>query len=421
MYRTLRRLAQNSLFYTFANSIEAFAPIVLAFILTRIIAPEDYGVWVLFVALVTFVRPFVTLSAQDALRMHYYEMNLSEHANLVWSTVVLGVLGASTLVLVCIIFGSWIGDVLSFPSRWLPAVPIAALLYAMFYFQLAYLQFASRRKMFLFLHVIQTSVSIALIGWFVYLQPAWQSVVVGKLSGLGVAIVAGGFWLARHIEIRKTAMHRPQLADLAKFGFLYLPSGLGLVAIPLTDRLIVTKVIGIEENGYFGAAALFGSAVYVAVNGFIHAWMPWLFSSLSTDRSERTISIVTLCFYAILPVAGVVAALGAQFVAPLVIGDAYSKAFGLIPWSIAGTIAMGYFFHNQAFLHYRKAVGSMSACSTYAIVANAIFSYYGALFYGSHGVFAATVVAFGSAAVLSRILRDVAINGGRKLENEINA
>ena len=64
-------LALQSLFYAFANSIEALVPFLLAPILTRMLDPSGYGVWVLFVTYATFMRPVVGLTTQDAIRMRF--------------------------------------------------------------------------------------------------------------------------------------------------------------------------------------------------------------------------------------------------------------------------------------------------------------------------------------------------------------
>ena len=48
-------LAIQSLFYAFANSIEALVPFLLAPILTRMLDPTGYGIWVLFITYATFV------------------------------------------------------------------------------------------------------------------------------------------------------------------------------------------------------------------------------------------------------------------------------------------------------------------------------------------------------------------------------
>ena len=56
-------LALQSLFYAFANSIEPLVPLLLAPILTRMLDPAGYGIWVLFVTYATFMRPIVGLCA----------------------------------------------------------------------------------------------------------------------------------------------------------------------------------------------------------------------------------------------------------------------------------------------------------------------------------------------------------------------
>src|SRR4029434_6758683 len=68
-------LAMQSLFYAVANSIEALVPFMLAPILTRTLDPTAYGIWVLFITYATFLRPIVGLTAQDAIRMHFYDFD----------------------------------------------------------------------------------------------------------------------------------------------------------------------------------------------------------------------------------------------------------------------------------------------------------------------------------------------------------
>ena len=64
MYKLFKKLAGISIFYSFANSIEALSPFFLAILLTRILTPQDYGIWVLFVSLMAFLRPVVNLTIQ---------------------------------------------------------------------------------------------------------------------------------------------------------------------------------------------------------------------------------------------------------------------------------------------------------------------------------------------------------------------
>ena len=103
----------------------------------------------------------------------------------------------------------------------------------------------------------------------------------------------------------------------------------------------------------------------------------------------------------ILPAGGLVAYLIAMPIAPIIIGNDFDEAFQMIPWAIAGTVSMGYFFHNQAYLLFKKAVLPMSISSLSCIALNAVLSYYGAVAFGTVGVFAATIGAFLIAAMIS--------------------
>ena len=402
MFALLKKLSKHSAFYTIANSVEAFAPFLLAIILTRQLAPEEYGVWVLFVALVTFLRPLVNLTIQDALRMRFYEMDDVERARFVWSALWLSTLCTVAFVVAAQLFAGPLSVALSLPADWLVAIPIAAYLYAFFYFLLAFKQFDQKRWRFLTLHVIQTTASLVFIIFLVMNGSGWPGVVIGKILGLTVGCAFGAYWLARDLPFGTIIARRPQIARLAKFGLLYLPTGMGMVAIPLTDRLIVTHVLGLAENGLYGVAALFGIAVFVVISGILHAWMPWLFRSLADWRHRhREIVTVSSVFLAVLPLGGMLAFLIAMPVAPIVIGSEFDGAFYMIPWAIAGTVSMGYFFHNQAYLLFKKAVLPMSISSLSCIALNAVLSYYGAIAYGTVGVFAATIGAFLIAALIS--------------------
>lgn len=402
MPKLLVKLGQSSAFYTFANSIEALSPFLLAIILTRILAPAEYGSWVLFIALVTFFRPLVNFTLQDALRMHYYEMNREELARFVWSCFCLATFSTVLIIVTIHIFKAPLGAYLQLPPEWLAPVAVTAYFFANFYFLLAYNQFAQKKAHFLILHILQAFAGIALISAFVLNGWSWSGVVVGKVLGLMAAFILGTLWICREVPIANALKQPPKLAELTKFGLIYLPTGMGLVAIPLTDRVIVTQVLGLSANGFYGVAALFGVAVFVAINGMIYAWTPWLFKQLKRwPESRKNVLLVSTYFCLLMPLGGIAAYLISIPIAPIVIGDQYHSAFNLIPWAIAGTVAMGFFFHCQAFLLFKKAIWVMSASSFTCIVSNAVFSYFGAYSMGLKGVFAATVGAFMLSAAIS--------------------
>lgn len=402
MFRVLIKLARSSAFYTFANAIEGLSPFLLAVIATRLLAPSEYGIWVLFIALVTFLRPVVSLTLQDALRMHFYDLNDRELGRFIWSFFFLVSFVTFCLVVFLTASKDTLGYLLKLPPDWLPSIVVMAYFFATFYFLLAYNQFSQRPAHFLSLHVIQTTSSLILIAALLFGDWGWTGIVVGKVLGLAVATALGAFWLIREVPVKTAVSEKPDLMPLVKFGLIYLPAGMGLVAIPLTDRVIVTQVLGLAENGFYGVASLFGVAVFLAINGILHAWMPWLFKRLKDlPYAAREIRLVSATFFLLLPLGGLLAYLISIPSAPIIIGERFASAFPLIPWAIAGSLAMGFFFHWQAFLLFKKAIWEMSISSGICIVSNAVLSYYGALQFGLRGVFAATIGAFLLSALLS--------------------
>jgi O-antigen/teichoic acid export membrane protein len=405
MLKLFKKLVGISIFYSVANSIEALSPFFLAILLTRLLEPEDYGLWILFVSLVAFLRPVVNLTIQDALKMHFYEMDRARQSSFVVSAFYLSSASALLLGLVAVLFDTTLAAWTKFPAPWLVAIVFGAYLYVNFYFILTFNQFAEKRGHFIALQLVQSISGFAIIALLVYRGLGWEGVILGKLAGLILACALGVLWLSGDLKLSLRFPQRDQFSNLVKFGLLYLPTGFGLVAVPLTDRLIISHLLGLGENGLYGVAALFGSALFVGINGFLHAWMPWLFQRLSKLQSDyrKEVSAVSLSFILLLPALGIFFYMVSMVVAPFLIGASFADSFALIPWAIAGTVAMGYFYHNQAFLHLRKAILPMSISSLTCILMNALLSYYGALLYGVAGVLAATIAAFLVSAVISGI------------------
>ena len=129
LYKLLKRLVGISIFYSFANSIEALSPFLLAVLLTRLLQPQDYGIWVLFVSLVAFLRPVVNLTIQDALKMNFYEMDKAGRATFAISAFYLSTGSALFLGLGAVLLDSTFSALVKFPAPWVFSIVVAAYLY----------------------------------------------------------------------------------------------------------------------------------------------------------------------------------------------------------------------------------------------------------------------------------------------------
>ncbi|PHR21837.1 MAG: hypothetical protein COA41_01650 [Sphingopyxis sp.] len=399
-------LALQSLFYAIANSIEALVPLLLAPILTRILAPSEYGIWVLFITYATFLRPIVGLTTQDAIRMRFYDLDqkqLDQFTHTALFVMVAMATGVSTLTFV---FRDTLAVLAKFPAGWLVSIVVAALLFEVFYTALALHQFHNRRKAFLMTQVVQAVLSIALISAFLLGGWDWRGVILGRILGMSAAILlslrALGYGPRFFFRLPKRSFYR----DIAKFGVVYWPSGMVIMAVAMTDKVVAAHYLGVSASAMYGVAALFASAFWVINYSFVLAWTPWLFRKLKAAPSEgmREVLSVSLLYFLLASIAASGFYLISLYVAPILLGEAFHSAIPLLQYIMVAIVLQGFFMHNMKFLHFDKDIRVMSLCSMLTIASNVWLSIQWAPTMGIRGIMLGTVVSFGAVFLISGMI-----------------
>ena len=399
-------LAIQSLFYTLANSIEALVPFLLAPLLTRMLDPTAYGVWVLFVTYATFMRPVVGLTTQDAIRMRFYDFDQGRLDRFTHTALfVMSALAVVTSIM-CVVFDEVISAATQFPQGWLTSIVLAAFLYEVFYTALALQQFHNRRGAFLSTQALQAGLSITFILLFLLAGWGWRGVVLGRMLSMAVATLYSlkllGFTIPALLRIPQRSFYR----DIASFGFIYWPAGAVIMVVATTDKVIAAHYLGLEASAIYGVAALFASAFWMVNYSFVLAWTPWLFRKLKSGnaRSMREIASVSALYFMISSIAALVFYLAAIFVAPIILGDDFHSAISLMHYIMAAIVLQGYFVHNMKFLHFDKRIRLMSGLSMITIALNIWLSIEWVQTWGVRGIMLATVVSFGAAFIISSCL-----------------
>lgn len=396
-------LALQSLFYAFANSIEALVPLLLAPILTRMLDPTGYGTWVLFVTYATFMRPVVGLTTQDAIRMRFYDFDQKQLDRFTHTALFVMLTLAVFVSAITIVFGELLASATKFPQAWLVSVVVAAFLYEVFYTVLALQQFHNRRWAFLATQTTQAVLSMIFIVAFLMAGWDWRGVVLGRMLSMAIATIFSlrslGFTLPTLFQIPRRSFYR----DIASFGVVYWPAGAVVMVMATTDKVVAAHYIGVEASAMYGVAALFASAFWIVNYSVLMAWTPWLFRKLkaaATDGLHEVVSVSAL-YFLLLAVAGVAFYFFALLVAPILLGAAFHSAIPLLQYVMLAIVLQGYFMHNMKFLHFEKRIEVMSACSVLTILLNIGLSIVWAQEMGIRGIMLATAVSFGAAFLMS--------------------
>jgi O-antigen/teichoic acid export membrane protein len=399
-------LAMQSVFYAVANGIEALVPFLLAPILTRTLDPAAYGTWVLFITYATFLRPIVGLTTQDAIRMRFYDFDQKQLDQFTHTVLYVMMVMAIVVSTITFMFRDALAAAAMFPAGWLVAVVAAAFLFEVFYTALALQQFHNRRKAFLATQVVQAVLSIAFISAFLLDGWDWRGVVLGRMLGMAAAALVSlrtlGYGPSLFFRMPPRSFYR----NIATFSVLYWPSGMVIMAVAMTDKVVAAQYLGVEASAMYGVAALFASAYWVLNHSFVLAWTPWLFRKLKDEPTEglREVLSVSMLYFVLAAVAGTGFYFVSLFVAPILLGEAFHTAIPLLKYMMIAIVLQGFFMHNMKFLHFDKSIGMMSACSAVTIGLNLWLSILWAPGMGIRGIVLATAVSFGATFLVSGML-----------------
>lgn len=399
-------LAMQSLFYAVANSVEALVPFLLAPLLTRTLDPTAYGIWVLFITYASFLRPIVGLTTQDAIRMHFYDFDQKQLDQFTHTVLFVMVTMAVIASAITLLFKDAIASAAVFPANWLVSVVIAAFLYEVFYTALALQQFHHRRKAFLMTQVIQAALSIIFIAIFLLSGWDWRGVVIGRMLGMALATLISLHMLGYHPGLFFRAPPRAFYRKIASFGVVYWPSGMVIMAVAMTDKVVAARYIGLEASAMYGVAALFASAYWMVNYSFVMAWNPWLFRKLKAAPTEglREVVSVSILYFIVAAIAATAFYFVSLLIAPVLLGEAFRRAIPLLKYIMLAIVLQGFFIHNLKFLHYDKSIKTMSALSALTIGLNLWLSIAWAPGMGVEGIMLATALSFAVTFLISGIL-----------------
>lgn len=333
--------------YAFANGIAAGLPLLLLPVLTRTMTPDEYGIVAMFSVVVTAFGALTGLSVHGAISMRYFDRDGVDFPRYIGSCLaILAVSGSTTFLLAALLSPL----LTSATNLSLPVLLIAVVMScAQFLVQtrLAVWQSAKRAWSFGSFRLGQASLELSLSLLLVLgLGLAWQ----GRIAGMVVAAVALAI-LAIISLARDSLIGWPPSGEYVrhalKFGLPLVPHIVGGMLLTVTDRLMISSIVGVAETGIYMVAVQVGLAIGLLTDAMNRAVAPWLIETLQHRNAQRDFVIVRLSYvYAGTLLCG---ALLVGWAAPLLTGVIAGPEFQAAA-SLIGTIAIGYAFGGMYML-----------------------------------------------------------------------
>ncbi|MDD5131802.1 MAG: oligosaccharide flippase family protein [bacterium] len=287
----LKRLFKGSLIYGVGTILNRFLSFLLLPLFTQYLQPGDYGIMAMLAVLNMVLLGVFTLGTGNSMGICYFETeDKNDRGQIVWTTFVLLLLSAGILLLAGSFFAAPLSKILlkTEAYSYLVLISLAGLGVNMVTMPLySFLRMEEKAKTFVSLTTVYTVLSLGLSVYAVaYLQRGVKGFLeAGLVSGIIVLIIT----LIMVLPALKISLNLKWIPKLVRIGY---PSIFGVGAffvIDWVDRLMIQRMVGMEELGIYSIGYTFGMVMIIFAEGaFGSAWPPY-FLSFSNKREEAII------------------------------------------------------------------------------------------------------------------------------------
>jgi len=388
-------LFRNSSVYTLANILNASIPFLLIPILTKRLSTEDYGIIAMFTIMINIVSPFVGLSIHGAIGRKYFSSNFNL-ARYVGNCFFILFLSTLLVLIIVSIVKSELAHYTKIPANWLYAIVMISFSQFISLSLLTIWQVSLKPFYYGILQFAQTLLNFGLTLYFViYLNQNWSGRLRAQLISFGMIAVLCLFILIKK-KLISFEFNRDDITHALKFSLPLIPHTVGGIVISMTDRILITNMVGVNETGIYTVAFQVGSVLNLLTSAFNNAYVPWLFDKLNNISNEWKIKIVkfTYMYFICLFVIAISAMLILPIFLSFFVGKDFQSAGGYAVWIILGYVFNGMYLMVTNYIFYverTKLLAWITLCSS---LINIPLCYYLINLNGAIGAAQATTVVF---------------------------
>lgn len=399
-------LVRSSGVYTAANVLNSAIPFFLLPILTRYLTPGDYGIVAMFQVLLGIAGTFTGLGVNAAIGRQYFERDSIDFSQYV--TNCLYIVAASSLLVGVTVweFSGLISHYTQFPSRWLWTVVAVSVGQSITLIMLVLWQVQIKPWAYGKFQILLTSTNVGLSLLFIIgLGMGWQGRVRGQVSAYVIFAFVGLFFLWKGGWLKR-GYNSSYVRHALGYGIPLIPHTLGVLVIMMTDRVLITNMIGIAAAGVYVVGVQMGMVILLLQDSFNRAWVPWLFEQLK--KNDRAVNVriikITYAYNVLIIVTAILFAWVAPRFLSIFVGKDFIGAGDYVFW-----IALGYAFNGMYkmvtnYIFYEGKTHILAWVTFLTAALNVPLSYGMIKINGAVGAAQGTMIAFFISFVLTWIL-----------------
>jgi len=365
-------------------------------VFTRTLSPEDYGLTAMFTVLTGIVGLFSGLGVYGAVGRQFYELNKKDFPVYVANSLIVFLLSSSITGFAVWFFGSWISKYSGYPQLWLWTVVLMGSAQCLQMIQLTLWQ-AMRRPIPYAVFQIGMAMTVTALSLYLVLarNMSWQGRVLAQVwTALGFAAFSFiALWRGGGV---RWEWHWSSMRHALCFSIPLIPHTLGMMAMAMTDRILLINMVGLSETGVYSVASNIGMLIAFFQGAFTNAWLPWFMEQLRLNDPVADLRVVrvTYMYNSFLFIFALLFGLFAPSVLGLFLGEKFAASGQYVLW-----IALGYAFNGMykmaaSYIYYAQKNHWLAGVTLLTAILHAIISYFLIRWQGCVGAAWGTMIAF---------------------------
>ena len=357
------KLFGNAAIYLGANILNAAIPFLLLPVLTRVLTPADYGTVAMFSIVLSVLGAFTGLSVHGAIGVRYFQLEKWELAEYVGTCIGILVISTSLLLLLVVLFGSWLEGLSGVPLDWILVAVVLSGLQFLANIRLSLWQVSGAARKYGAFQITQSLlnavVSLVLI---LIVGMAWEGRVLGQALAIILFGIIALWWLLRDGLLQFRGEWRVHSRDALNFGVPLIPHVIGGLLIVATDRLIIAKLLDLTQVGIYMVALQVGQIIGIVTVSFNNAYSPWLMENLSKADEALRRNIVRgtyLYFFLVLTCAAVFGVAAPMFLV-LLVGESFRAAGEVVIYITAGFAFGGCYYMVTNYIFFESRTKALA-------------------------------------------------------------
>ena len=382
--------------YALSNIINASIPFLLLPVLTHYLSPSAFGIVAMFQVILSFSLPFSGLNVEGAVSRQFFEKQKIDFPVYVWNAIVILFTSSIVVLIIYFVTGQMIETLTDFPYNWLSLIVLCAFAQNLSEIGLAVWQVQYQALKYGLFRITRTVTDISISLFFVVtLRESWQGRVSAQVIAIFAFAIITLFFLKKEKMIR-TQVNREYIKSAIRFGLPLVPHVIGAIVITMSDRIFITKMVGLSATGLYAAGYQVGMIIGLFQNSFNQAWVPWFYEKLKLNENKTNIGIVKFTYmYFLLMLAGVVLlTVITPYIFDIFLGKDYSSARIYVFWIGLGFAFNGMYKMVVNYFFYIQKTYIVSMITFMTALLNLLLNYFFIKEFGPIGAAQATVIAF---------------------------